>query len=165
MDLTLLFAVAVIAYLVWAIFVLPRVAPRWIGDQQPRLAHFPNVTDITPPWVTTHARPSPAVPAGQSMRHERSAADGVGARLALLLEKCMKDRGMRPPFMLCVVNSDGLWCIRVTSDGGNEAELLFAHPKKAILKLPATVFVIDEAGRAMSARVAADGPEAVTLMQ
>jgi len=61
--------------------------------------------------------------------------------------------------------SDGLWCIRVTSDGGNEAELLFAHPKTAMLKLPATVFVIDEAGRAMSARVAADGPEAVTLMQ
>ena len=156
---TLVFAV--ISYLVLVVFVFPRIASRWL----PRVANYPHLIDVTQPMPETRSLPAPTTPAAWGKRRAGgTAAEGVGTRLALLLEKCMEERGMRPPFMLCVVNADGLWCLRVTSDEGDEAELLFVHPKAPNLKLPATVFVIDEAGRAACARIGVDDPDAMTLM-
>jgi len=93
--------------------------------------------------------------------------EGTAKFLGVVLDKCVQDRGMLPPFTVCIVSRDvSVFCVRYSGEGDGSAEFLCAHPDeepKDLPLLPVTILVVDVSGNATHATVRVDDPDSIKL--
>jgi hypothetical protein len=85
---------------------------------------------------------------------------GLAAKITEAISACLQ-RGMKPPFVVAMVGSNGgVFCLRYDRNeagDGLEATPLSEHGDPGDFALPISMMIVDQTGEAARVRIAPDG--------